>query len=90
MMTGAMAARKMSTRKWLAVLALGALASEVMGRGATAAIAPPMRHLEASAAIDADEAAAPASLQARVVELEAASEELAAKLARARRELSEP
>jgi len=78
----------MSAGKWLALLALGVLVFEVLG-GATAAMAPLVRQPEASKTSDPSERAAPASLQARVVELEAASEELAAKLARARRELSE-
>ena len=80
----------MSARKWLAVLALGALAFEALGGRTTAAMAPAVSHPEANEMLGVGEPAAPASLEARVVELEAASEELAAKLARARRELSEP
>lgn len=86
-----------SARTWLAALALGALAFELLGRGAPAAMVPPLSrpgphagnesHADAS---DVDEPAAPARLLERVVELEAASGELAAKLARARHELSDP
>ena len=83
-----MVTQSTSATKWLAALALGALVFEVLG-GATVAMAPFLSHPEPSKASDASEPAAPASLHARVVELEAASEELAAKLARARRELSE-
>ena len=84
-----MVTQRMSARKWLAVLALAALALEAFGGGATAVLTLRASHHEADGTADAAEPAAPASLQARVVELEAASEELAAKLARARRELSE-
>jgi hypothetical protein len=88
-----------SAQTWPAVLALGVLAVamlavgrravEPLGGGATAAMARLSSHPEANATFDVGEAAAPASLHARLIELEARSEELAAKLARARRELSD-
>lgn len=71
------------------LLDLGLRAVGPLGRGATAATAPLSSRPAANAAFDVSEPAAPASLHARVVALEARSEELAAQLARARRELSD-
>jgi hypothetical protein len=72
-----------SVRKRLAVLALGAVGGAVV---LTLSVVSPPESRDTEALADA---AAPANLQARLLELEAASEALAEKLARARRELSE-
>jgi hypothetical protein len=84
MMTDAKAARR-----WLAVLVLGALVWELLGSGATAAMAPLLSQPVSADNPGRSEALAPARLLARLIELEAANEQLAAELARARRELSE-
>ena len=85
-----MVTKAKSASRWLAALALGALVFEGLGGGATAALALIVSQPQASSGLDPNESAAPARLQARVLQLEAASQELAAKLARARRDLSEP
>lgn len=84
-----MVTKAKSASQWLAVLALGALMFEGLGGGVTAALALLVSQPKAGSVLAPSEAAAPARLHARVLQLEAASQELAVKLARARRDLSE-
>jgi hypothetical protein len=75
---------------WLAVLVVPAFAIAALALvGAVAAASPPAHQRPEVERAEPLEPAAPAGLQARVVELEVASEALAEQLARARRELSE-